>query len=401
MGWEINRKNIGIYIKFRLIFYLTYNDLPSGIFSSQVIDVVKFFNTELNVKTKLISFISIRNYLSNRKKIKNQLPESIVLPMFPGVHRWRRNIFLLTLISLIKKPDAIIGRSVLATQLALILRNKNRTKKVIYDGRGAINEEWKEYQVVKNAELLSNIFNLEKESVLSSDFQIAVSKQLVNYWKQEFNYEKINHVIIPCTLNKVYKKVRISHYIIESSRRLIGLNNEDIAFIYSGSVSGWQSFNLLYSFIKPLLLVNKNIKLIFLAEKEDNIHKLEQEFKGRVLRFHLKPNEVPEYLLAADYGLLIRENSFTNQVASPVKFAEYLCCGLPVIISERLGDYSEFVEKNGCGYIIKDNVQCISKIKKVSLEEKEKCFNLANIYYSKNADCNVESYKKLIKFSLS
>ena len=105
--------------------------------------------------------------------------------------------------------------------------------------------------------------------------------------------------------------------------------------------------------------------------------------------------------MAADYGLLIRENSFTNQVASPVKFAEYLCCGLPVIISERLGDYSEFVEKNGCGYIIKDNVQCISKIKKVSLEEKEKCFNLANIYYSKNADCNVESYKKLIKFSLS
>ena len=42
-------------------------------------------------------------------------------------------------------------------------------------------------------ELLSNIFNLEKESVLSSDFQIAVSKQLVNYWKQEFNYEKINN----------------------------------------------------------------------------------------------------------------------------------------------------------------------------------------------------------------
>jgi len=401
LGWEINRKNIGIYIKFRLIFYLTYNDLPSGIFSSQVIDVVKFFNTELNVKTKLISFISIRNYLSNRKKIKNQLPESIVLPMFPGVHRWRRNVFLLTLISLIKKPDAIIGRSVLATQLAMILRNNNRTKKVIYDGRGAIKEEWKEYKVVKNAKLLERIFNLEKEAVLSSDFQIAVSKQLVNYWKREFNYEKINHVIIPCTLNKVYENVIISPDKIKQSRYLIGLNNEDIAFIYSGSVAGWQSFNLLYGFIKTLLLDNKNIKLIFLAAKDNNIHKLEQEFKGRVFCFHVKPNEVPEYLLAADYGLLIRENTVTNQVASPVKFAEYLYCGLPVIISEKIGDYSDFVEKNGCGYIIKDNVQYIIKIKKVSLEEKEKCFNLANIYYSKNAYINVESYKKLINFSLS
>ena len=398
MGWEINRKNIGFYIKIKLIFYLTYNDLPSGIFSSQVIDVVKFFNSELNVKTKLISFISLRNYLNNRKKIKNQLPESIVLPMFPGVHRWRLNIFLLTLISLIKKPDVIIGRSVLATQLALILRNNNRTKKVIYDGRGAITEEWKEYQVVKNAELLERIFDLEKEAVLSSDFQIAVSRQIVNYWKREFNYEKINHVIIPCTLNKVYENVIISLDKIKQSRHLVGLNNEDIAFIYSGSVAGWQSFNLLYDFIKPLLLINKKIKLIFLAEKENNINKIEQEFKGKVFCFHVKPNEVPEYLLAADYGLLIRENTVTNQVASPVKFAEYLSCGLPVIISEQLGDYSDFVAKNDCGYIIKDNDQRLSNIKKVSLEDKEKCFNLAKNYFSKDADGNFESYKKLINF---
>jgi len=223
----------------------------------------------------------------------------------------------------------------------------------------------------------------------------------VNYWKREFNYEKINHVIIPCTLNKVFENVIISPDKIKQSRHLIGLNNEDIAFIYSGSVAGWQSFNLLYDFINPLLLINKKIKLIFLAAKENNIYKLEKEFKGRVLCFHVKPNEVPEYLLAGDYGLLIRENTVTNQVASPVKFAEYLACGLPVIISENLGDYSDFVEKNSCGYIIKDNHQGISNFKKVSLEDKEKCFNLANFYYNKNAVSNIESYKKLIIFSLN
>ena len=48
----------------------------------------------------------------------------------------------------------------------MILRNNNRTKKVIYDGRGAIKEEWKEYKVVKNAKLLEatpNLLKLEKE----------------------------------------------------------------------------------------------------------------------------------------------------------------------------------------------------------------------------------------------
>ena len=282
MGREIYGKNTRIYFKTKLIFYLTYNDLPSGIFSSQVIDVVNFFNLELKTNMQLVSFISIRNFSKNKKYIKNQLPEAVVLPMFPGVHRWRRNAFLLTLISFIKKPDAIIGRSVLATKLALILKNNNRIKKVIYDGRGAITAEWKEYQVVANAELLASIFESEKEVVITSDFRIAVSEKLLAYWKREFNYESNNHVVIPCTLNKIYEDVVISPDKIKKARSLMGLQLEDIVFIYSGSVAGWQSFNLLYDFIKPLLLTNKNIKLIFLADKDDNISKIENEFKGRV-----------------------------------------------------------------------------------------------------------------------
>ena len=371
-----------------MIFYLTYNDLPSGIFSSQVIDVVKFFNLELKTNMQLVSFISIRNFSKNKKNIKNQLPEAIVLPMFPGVHRWRRNAFLLTLISFIKKPDAIIGRSVLATKLALILKKNNRIKKVIYDGRGAITAEWKEYQVVANAELLASIFESEKEVVLTSDFRIAVSEKLLAYWKREFNYESNNHVVIPCTLNKIYEDVVISPDKIKKARGLMGLQLEDIVFIYSGSVAGWQSFNLLYDFIKPLLLTNKNIKLIFLADKDDNISKIENEFKGRVFCYHVKPIEVPGYLLAADFGLLIRENTITNQVASPVKFAEYLSCGLPVIISEKLGDYSDFVVKNNCGYLLnKFQIEPINKstIHKTAIDN-----------FTKNNFLN--SYSELVTF---
>jgi hypothetical protein len=41
-----------------VIFYLTYNEAPSGIFSSQVIDVVKFIEANCNTKIKLVAFIS-------------------------------------------------------------------------------------------------------------------------------------------------------------------------------------------------------------------------------------------------------------------------------------------------------------------------------------------------------
>lgn len=358
-----------------MIFYLTYNDSPSGIFSSQVIDVVKFFKSELKTQTKLVCFISIRSFFKNRSKIKHELPEAIVLPMFPGVQRWRLNTFVLTILTLIYKPTTIIGRSVLATQLALIQKHKNRIQKVIYDGRGAITAEWKEYQVVTNEKLVNEIFELEKEVVLKTDYRIAVSEKLVKYWQKEFKYEGSNHVIIPCTLNKIYEEILISPESIEQTRQYIGLNNNDIAFIYSGSIAGWQSFNLLNDFIKPLLTKHPHAKLIFLAHKDEHILKLEYEFQNRVFCFHVQPNEVPKYLLAADYGLLIRENTVTNQVASPVKFAEYLACGLPVIISRNLGDYSEFVTKNNCGYLLNEfNFQPRNKpiIKNIALNHFKK-----------------------------
>ncbi len=41
-----------------------------------------------------------------------------------------------------------------------------------------------------------------------------------------------------------------------------------------------------------------------------------------------------------------------NQVASPVKAAEYLACGIPVILSPEIGDISSYIEKCGVGNLI-------------------------------------------------
>lgn len=62
--------------------------------------------------------------------------------------------------------------------------------------------------------------------------------------------------------------------------------------------------------------------------------------------------QVGAYLMAADLGLLLRENSMTNLVASPVKFAEYLRSGLPVMLTPYVGDFSAFVTSMGCGAVV-------------------------------------------------
>ncbi|MCW3078051.1 MAG: glycosyltransferase [Bacteroidetes bacterium] len=357
-----------------MIFYLTYNDSPSGIYSSQVIDVVKFISKELKKDIKLIAFISLRSFLRDRKKIINELPGSIVLPMVPGVHRWGYNITSLGLLCLIKRPSLIIGRSVLATNLAM----RTSVKKIVYDGRGAITAEWNEYKVVTHPALLKEIVSLENKAVNNSYFRIAVSHQLVNYWKKEFDYKQNAHSIIPCTLNQTFENLAITENNVFAIRKNLGLSDNDVVFAYSGSIAGWQSFELLYNFIKPTLDTKKN-KLIFFSEENANIEKLMREFPQQVFCKKLKPAEVPHYLIAADYGLLIREESITNLVASPVKFAEYLSCGLKVIISDHLGDYSEFVKENSCGFLFNH----AEKINGITIDEKLKVRSIALNHFSK------------------
>ena len=110
-------------------------------------------------------------------------------------------------------------------------------------------------------------------------------------------------------------------------------------------------------------------------------------FPQRVKFLWLSTHEVGAYLSACDYGWLVRENTDTNRVASPVKFAEYLAAGLEVIISNELGDYSNYVLVNKAGFIWNNEVP-IDFLPKPTLEQKNRMVKL-----SKN-DFMKENYRE-------
>jgi glycosyltransferase involved in cell wall biosynthesis len=121
---------------------------------------------------------------------------------------------------------------------------------------------------------------------------------------------------------------------------------------YSGSTAGWQSFSLVLPVLRHYLSMGKHYKSLFLSHDEPNIRELEKEFPGQVRRAWVSHTEVPGVLQACDLGILIRDQSVTNRVASPTKFAEYLAAGLPVAISANLGDYTEFVIRHNSGFVV-------------------------------------------------
>ena len=72
-------------------------------------------------------------------------------------------------------------------------------------------------------------------------------------------------------------------------------------------------------------------------------------------------NEMQYYLSAADIGFIWREKSVINEIASPVKFSEFLCCGLPVIANRNVTMISEFLPKHDVGLLV-NNLNQIVKI---------------------------------------
>jgi len=374
------------------MIYLTFADQPSGVFTSQVIDVCKYIDQSFPVKIKLVAFISVRDFSENKKKIVKEHPGALVLPMLPRLSNWHLNRITLFMACLFLRPAGIIARGVLAANLALSVKNSGLVKKVCYDGRGAIAAEWNEYTVTPDERLKAAIPELEKKAVLKSDFRIAVSSRLVNYWNEKYNYNGSAHVVIPCTLGYGFSGTLPAPEEIVSTRRSMGFAPDDLVMVYSGSTAGWQSFSILETFLTPVLRADRKNKVLFLSKPDKSISRLKESFPGQVSEIWVSHREVQQVLSACDYGILIREESVTNKVASPTKFAEYLSAGLAVLISDHIGDYSDFVVNNGCGYLIRSN--SIQQLHPLSQQEKLKLTSLVQTNFTKESQN--KNYKKLI-----
>ncbi|MEO8066912.1 MAG: hypothetical protein ABI599_04385 [Flavobacteriales bacterium] len=333
-----------------MIIYLTYNDQPSGVYWSQVTDVVEHLNTLGHGTVRLVALVSGRDFRKTRRAIKAHSPRALVLPMVPTMKRWRMNRWLLSWVCRFLRPTGMICRGPFATWMALRMRDRGLTKKVCFDGRGAYAAEWEEYRIIDDDALIAQLRPLEKEAVQSSDFRIAVSKALVEHWQERYAYTGEAHVVVPCTLGLEFEKPVAG--MIDRFRNDVGYSEEDIVLVYSGSTAGWQSFELLERFLVPLMSEQSNVRVTFLSKPDPKIASLQERFPGRVEAHWADPAMVKQLLVIYDHGILLREETITNRVSSPTKFAEYLSVGVPVLISPGIGDFSALTREHDLGMVL-------------------------------------------------
>lgn len=377
------------------MLYITLDDGYSSVYQSQVIDVCNYISKNFETRVRLIAFFSPRVYFQNRKKIKKAYKHSIILPLFP-LQRWGWNVIPLLVLNFFMRHKTAICRNPFATNLGVKMRQYSLLKNIVYDGRGATYAEWNEYDVTPNEALRNSVKPAETIAVLESDFKIAVSQKLVEYWKTQFGYSGKKHVVIPTTLLSNFAHSDFTEERIREVKAEFGFEEKDVILVYSGSSAGWQSFNLVTDFLATQMLKNSRVKILFLTKEDDFVRNLKARFPKNVFVKWVDHHFINLYLSVGDYGILIREQSLTNSVASPTKFAEYLALGLPVLISENLGDYSEFVQQHRCGWIV-TSAEMEMNLQKRPQEEKQRLVELSRKYFYKESAQNHLSYSVLLQ----
>jgi len=152
--------------------------------------------------------------------------------------------------------------------------------------------------------------------------------------------------VVPCCVSTVVPGDRR-----EELRASWGVGKDEIVLVYSGTTAAYQHLeDLTIPFMKALMETDSKIRLAFFSSQIDKITMMLQNAGldiERVLLKKFRQDEVGSALSACDAGILIRKPTLVNRVANPVKIAEYLAAGLPIIIEKGVGGVGDEMFSKG------------------------------------------------------
>lgn len=343
------------------IGYFLYDEGYSGVIESQAVDVVRFFNNETEYDSVLIAALPFRSHRKVKRRFEESLGQEIITTIaIPQ----RLQVFLqwLEVIRLAQrlnkaKVDMLVCRNALACALALKARKmlgKSTNLKVCYDGRGALKAEAQEYNVYPDF-LLPLLFEAERNAVLNSDLRIAVSEELIAWWKSEYGYGAENHIVIPTTISTLHQNFDPGPH-REEWRKKFGFKADDIVMAFAGGKADWQGMDFWLPHMNGWLRNMPELKLLLLTPDNAAIGEICSAFPNRIVSTFVAHHDVLKALSSSDYGILWRNPSTTNVVASPTKLSEYNQAGLVVITNDGTS-VSRVVAMNHLGICIDPKFQ--------------------------------------------
>ncbi|MGE5682106.1 MAG: glycosyltransferase [Bacillota bacterium] len=336
-----------------------------SVFDSQVLELIKSIS-ERRVFRSVYLFLGIRDNNEMQELQKRKIPEGIKVITYKTYPNYvifnyltkrqlektirdNREVFT--------DPVIHIREELMAWHVSEVLKKKYCSK-ILPDIRGATIEEILENDRLSIIKRIFKLWNYRRALKYLDNFRkiSAVSESLKKYLAENF---KINEKKISVTPDLAGKHFRYDKSQRSSIRKELNLNDEETLIIVSnGSTSQWQNWQ--DSGILQMI-AGKNIKILNLS-RYSVVHK-------NIINKFVKYEAVPLYLQAADLAIIWSNRRTVTMVRSPVKFSEYICCGLPIIANDSVDMITDYIKKTSYGILLKNIDQIddsiISRLKNI------------------------------------
>jgi glycosyltransferase involved in cell wall biosynthesis len=251
------------------------------------------------------------------------------------------------------RPQIIHSRSSLPTAIAVIIAKLSRSI-FLYDADSVLSEE---YADIEHWARKSKGFRI---TAASEALARKAAKQIIvltDTLRQDFikDFQITTPIeVIPCCVD--LDKFNFNVETRKRKRAELNLSEEKL-FVYVGKIGSWYLVNETFDFFKEVQKNMSTAKLLVVTQDPPGaFHQLALSKNISKDSYFIKKashTEVPEWLSASDVGLALIKSLKSKRGSSPVKVAEYLASGLPVVITDKIGDCSNLIIKNKIGAVVK------------------------------------------------
>lgn len=290
-------------------------------------------------------------------------------PLFPYSLLWPGNAAVSQVLATIegrpeRRTEVLHCRSQWSTWIGLAVRDRLRMRGrravVVYDMEGVAAEEVTYLHRLRNRRptgwtwlRYAGTRMLEAAGLRRADAVICVSDNMCRFIREQYAVRNERVRTVQGTAD-----ARFFHYdpsTCWAMRAALDVEPDQRLFVYNGSFAPYQQPEFFLSTFRQVIEKDKRAVLLMLTRHAEEAGSLLWQYGIPAANYRLTSVEyakVGAYLNAADWGFCIRGNDVVNIAASPTKVAEYVCSGVPTVVSPWTGDYPGIVSQRNLGMVV-------------------------------------------------
>jgi glycosyltransferase involved in cell wall biosynthesis len=347
--------------------YISHNGMLEGLGSSQVLPYLRGL-ARRGVEFDLLSYelpdasavdiATLRDRLAAERVRWTPLRRARDTRLVVKVTESLRGVGEALRAALARRPEIVHGRSYLPTAVGDVIASVVPRAKLVFDCRGMIGDEYVdsghwtpdrlEYRALKRYE--SRAFHRAEG--------VVVLTRALRQWVEARQWLGHGTQIetIPCCVDlDVFRFDADARAAVRAELGLEGART----LVYAGSLGSWYEepemarFSVLFRELAQAQAGGGPVRFLLLTRSDPTplVACLRAAGFGEadIVVRSARPAEMSRYLSAGDVGLSFIKSWFSKKGSSPTKVAEYLACGLPVVLNGDIGDQAELAaEAESC-----------------------------------------------------